>query len=314
MPRPSCTTCSAAARHQHQMATSTRRLPALDQVPSSSARARAWPALMARRVRALAHPTPARGLALTTSPPSCADSSAALPLSLQTWSQAEDEQLRRLAVCLPSALTGADPDSVSDSSAPASPRERSRKRSGHPEWVEWAFSSWADVAADIDGRSEAQCIQRWQKLTHPESVKGPWCARPALPARTFLCAQRPLALRPPVSILHPPPYPLLLRQVGDGGRAAHRAGQPLRRQAVGPHRLDAARPHRQAMPRALVQQLGSHAEEGGVDGRGGRHHPAAACRARHALGRDRKVAARPLGQLGQEPLVLDLQPHPAPGA
>mmetsp|Transcript_31313 Transcript_31313/g.101163 ORF Transcript_31313/g.101163 Transcript_31313/m.101163 type:complete len:234 (-) Transcript_31313:428-1129(-) len=68
------------------------------------------------------------------------------------------------------------------------------------------------------------------------------------------------------------------------------------------------------MPRALVQQPRPDAQEGRVDSGGGRHHPAAACLPRHPLGRDRQVASGPVGQLGKEPLVLDVQPHPSAAA
>jgi hypothetical protein len=93
------------------------------------------------------------------------------------WTRAEDEQLRRLAACLPPALTGIDLESVGETSEPVSPRARNGAKRPQSQWDKGrSITNWADVAAAFDGRTEVQCIQRWHKLTHPDSVKGPWCA------------------------------------------------------------------------------------------------------------------------------------------
>eukprot|EP00962_Isochrysis_galbana_P032658 scaffold10785_cov114-Isochrysis_galbana.AAC.4 len=96
----------------------------------------------------------------------------------QMWTRAEDEQLRRLAACLSPALTGIDLESMGETSEPVSPRARNAPKLPQSQWDKGrSVFSWADVATAFDGRTEVQCIQRWHKLTHPDSVKGPWCAR-----------------------------------------------------------------------------------------------------------------------------------------
>jgi hypothetical protein len=93
----------------------------------------------------------------------------------QAWTRAEDEQLRRLAACLPAPLTGIDLESVGETSEPVSPKSRNSPKRPQSKWDKGrSVSNWADVAATFDGRTEVQCIQRWHKLTHPDSVKGPW--------------------------------------------------------------------------------------------------------------------------------------------
>lgn len=97
--------------------------------------------------------------------------------NVQVWTRADDEQLRRLATCLPPALTGIDLESIGETSEPVSPRARNSPKRSPSQWDKGqSVSNWADVAAAFDGHTEVQCIQRWHKLTHPDSVKGPWCA------------------------------------------------------------------------------------------------------------------------------------------
>jgi len=35
--------------------------------------------------------------------------------------------------------------------------------------------AWEDIAAELDGRTAMQCMERWQKVLNAENVKGPWC-------------------------------------------------------------------------------------------------------------------------------------------
>ncbi|CAB4308122.1 unnamed protein product [Prunus armeniaca] len=35
-------------------------------------------------------------------------------------------------------------------------------------------SNWKEIAACLPGRTDVQCLQRWQKVLNPEIVKGPW--------------------------------------------------------------------------------------------------------------------------------------------
>nr|GFC06496.1 transcription factor MYB3R-5-like [Tanacetum cinerariifolium] len=34
--------------------------------------------------------------------------------------------------------------------------------------------NWKKIAESIPGRSDVQCLHRWQKVLNPELVKGPW--------------------------------------------------------------------------------------------------------------------------------------------
>ena len=34
--------------------------------------------------------------------------------------------------------------------------------------------NWKKIAESLPGRSDVQCLHRWQKVLNPELVKGPW--------------------------------------------------------------------------------------------------------------------------------------------
>lgn len=34
--------------------------------------------------------------------------------------------------------------------------------------------NWVRIAEYFDGRTDAQCLHRWQKVLNPNLVKGPW--------------------------------------------------------------------------------------------------------------------------------------------
>jgi myb proto-oncogene protein len=34
--------------------------------------------------------------------------------------------------------------------------------------------NWKLVAYEFEGRTDVQCLHRWQKVLNPELVKGPW--------------------------------------------------------------------------------------------------------------------------------------------
>ena len=40
--------------------------------------------------------------------------------------------------------------------------------------VQFKGKNWKKVAEGLDGRTDVQCLHRWQKVLNPELVKGPW--------------------------------------------------------------------------------------------------------------------------------------------
>jgi myb proto-oncogene protein len=40
--------------------------------------------------------------------------------------------------------------------------------------VQYKGKNWKKVAEGLDGRTDVQCLHRWQKVLNPELVKGPW--------------------------------------------------------------------------------------------------------------------------------------------
>jgi len=40
--------------------------------------------------------------------------------------------------------------------------------------VQYKGKNWKKVADGLDGRTDVQCLHRWQKVLNPELVKGPW--------------------------------------------------------------------------------------------------------------------------------------------
>lgn len=39
---------------------------------------------------------------------------------------------------------------------------------------EHGAKNWKKIAELVPGRSDVQCLHRWQKVLNPELVKGPW--------------------------------------------------------------------------------------------------------------------------------------------
>ena len=50
--------------------------------------------------------------------------------------------------------------------------------------------SWKKIAACLPGRSDVQCLHRWQKVLKPGLVKGPWTAEVSTMAIFFFSACR----------------------------------------------------------------------------------------------------------------------------
>lgn len=50
----------------------------------------------------------------------------------------------------------------------------------------YSAGNWRKIAPFLEGRSEVQCLHRWQKVLNPRLVKGPWVLLPLgrLPMRT----------------------------------------------------------------------------------------------------------------------------------
>ncbi|XP_057463117.1 transcription factor MYB3R-2-like isoform X2 [Actinidia eriantha] len=82
-------------------------------------------------------------------------------------------------------------DSSSDTCNPKSPSSQGRttgptRRSSQAGWTEeednllsevvkkYNGRNWKKIAACIPGRTDVQCLHRWQKVLNPELVKGPW--------------------------------------------------------------------------------------------------------------------------------------------
>ena len=40
--------------------------------------------------------------------------------------------------------------------------------------VQYKGKNWKKVAEGLNGRTDVQCLHRWQKVLNPELVKGPW--------------------------------------------------------------------------------------------------------------------------------------------
>jgi hypothetical protein len=40
--------------------------------------------------------------------------------------------------------------------------------------AEHGAKNWKKIAELVPGRSDVQCLHRWQKVLNPELVKGPW--------------------------------------------------------------------------------------------------------------------------------------------
>lgn len=76
----------------------------------------------------------------------------------QPWSRAEDDLLRRLSASKalahsPSGRRGPTRSPGMDASLPV----------------------WQEVSDQLEGRSPAQCMHRWQAVLNAENIKGPWC-------------------------------------------------------------------------------------------------------------------------------------------
>jgi len=96
-----------------------------------------------------------------------------------------------------------------------------------------------------------------------------------------------------------------------GGHQGAGSRQKLRRQAVEPHREPPARPHREAVPRAVAQPPEPAHQQGGLDRPGGPHHPRGAPKARQPMGGDRKGETRggggqPLARVQPGPRCISL--------
>jgi len=40
--------------------------------------------------------------------------------------------------------------------------------------AEYGAKNWKKIAEQVPGRSDVQCLHRWQKVLNPDLVKGPW--------------------------------------------------------------------------------------------------------------------------------------------
>jgi len=107
-----------------------------------------------------------RGDSGATSPPAfdfpkepgspCSESTTATQAAPRVWQRHEDELLRHLV-------------------SKAQPQSAGRRGSAHNGSYVPDASSWADIAAELDGRTPMQCMERWQKVLNADNVKGPWC-------------------------------------------------------------------------------------------------------------------------------------------
>lgn len=73
-------------------------------------------------------------------------------------------------------------------SGDASPRSASKRRASMGKWSEeedeqlrravkeFRAKNWKKIAARLRGRTDVQCLHRWQKVLRPGLVKGPWTA------------------------------------------------------------------------------------------------------------------------------------------
>ena len=40
--------------------------------------------------------------------------------------------------------------------------------------LQYKSKNWKKIATAMPGRSDVQCLHRWQKVLNPDLVKGPW--------------------------------------------------------------------------------------------------------------------------------------------
>lgn len=86
----------------------------------------------------------------------------------------------------PISNSNLDPNTPTLSSADGRRRRGPMKRSSQSGWTEeednrlieyvkmFKGKNWKRIAEYIPGRSDVQCLHRWQKVLNPEVVKGPW--------------------------------------------------------------------------------------------------------------------------------------------
>lgn len=50
---------------------------------------------------------------------------------------------------------------------------------------QFGASHWKKIAEHVPGRSDVQCLHRWQKVLNPKLVKGPWTKEVRVPIDTI---------------------------------------------------------------------------------------------------------------------------------
>ncbi len=113
--------------------------------------------------------------------------------------------------------------------------------------------NWKEVARHIEGRTDVQCLHRWQKVLKPGLIKGPWTFEVRPP-----CNRGPQPSSNDRHILNTSAHACVIISVCvyvfAGGRHGHAAGCPVRLQTVVADCSAATGPTRETVSRAVRSQ------------------------------------------------------------